>query len=112
MNIEIDNSKRVMVCYSSGEYPNIMQSYYIINYKGQDRLNDIFDDIDNMTEHLVKSETGETMKIPYCDRERAGTIDVGLTTYHAQGTAPDKDQQKAEIKRNIDSLLELLSSLK
>ena len=95
MNIEIDNSKRMIVAYSSGEYPNITQHYIQVNYP-KDDLGSFMNDVDNMMDHYCRSH-----KIDAIDE-----IDF-QPDFQLQ-----PDQKKKNIQEAIDSLLDELNKLK
>jgi hypothetical protein len=103
MNIIVDDTKRAIVCYSSGKAPNIDQKYYLINYSQENTVEEAFDDIDNMAAHIVLQQTGTASQVPYC--ERPGLINLETIT------EDEKEDKKAEIKQQIDALLDLLKTL-
>lgn len=103
MNIQVDDTKRCIIMYATGQVPKIEMQYYLVNYSKDNTLEEVFDDIDNMTAHLILQQTGTALQMPYCERP----IDLQFKNL----TPAEKIQRKQEIKQDIDSLLELLKSL-
>lgn len=91
IKIEVDPDKRLIVCYTSGEIPNLQQRYFVVNYGAEEMLPAVMDDIDNMMDDIVRRSTPKIASI--------------------QLPSENEVRDKATIKAEIDSLLEELKKI-
>lgn len=84
--VELAHDKRIIIAYTSGQYPNLTQTYYAINYNLEPEL--LSGDLDNLLDDFLRKNP----EIELVDEVEATT--------------------EEEIKSAIDYLLEKLNKIK